>query len=220
VRLLLVEDDLSLGSGIQAGLGLSQHTVDWVTDGEAAERALQDQHFDVMVLDLGLPRRHGLDVLKDMRARGDDTPVLVLTALDSVTDRITGLDAGSDDYMTKPFDLDELSARVRALYRRRHDYRLAVLRHGPIQLDTAGRRVTLDGVPVNFSPQQFALLRLLLENVGQTLPRRRLEEALYGWNADIESNTIEVHIHYLRKKLGEDLIRTVRGTGYVIDRID
>jgi two-component system response regulator QseB len=220
VRLLLVEDDLSLGSGIQAGLGLSQHTVDWVTDGEAADRALQQEHFDVMVLDLGLPRRHGLEVLKDMRARGDDTPVLVLTALDSVADRINGLDAGGDDYMTKPFDLDELSARVRALYRRRRDHRLAVLRHGPIQLEVAARRVTLAGEPVSLTPQQFALLRLLLENIGQILPRRRLEEALYGWNADIESNTIEVHIHFLRKKLGENLIRTVRGTGYVIDRID
>jgi len=220
VRLLLVEDDLSLGSGIQAGLGLSQHTVDWVTDGEAAERALQDRHFDVLVLDLGLPRRHGLEVLKGMRARGDDTPVLVLTALDSVADRITGLDTGGDDYMTKPFDLDELSARVRALYRRRQGFTPKILQHGAIRFDTAGHRVTLDGAPVSLSPQQLAILQLLLEHAGQTLPRQKLEEALYGWNVDIESNTIEVHIHYLRKKLGEDLIRTVRGTGYIIDRID
>lgn len=220
MRLLLVEDDLSLGSGIQAGLVLSQHTVDWVTDGEAAERALQDRRFDVMVLDLGLPRRHGLDVLKDMRARGDDTPVLVLTALDSIADRIAGLDTGGDDYMTKPFDLDELSARVRALYRRRRGFAPTILRHGAIRFDTAGHRVTRDGAPVSLSPQQLAILQLLLEHAGQTLPRQKLEEALYGWNVDIESNTIEVHIHYLRKKLGEDLIRTVRGTGYIIDRVD
>ncbi len=220
MRLLLVEDDLSLGSGIQAGLGLSEYTVDWVKDGETAERALEERRFDVMVLDLGLPRRHGLEVLRGMRARGDNTPVLVLTAFGSVVDRITGLDAGSDDYMTKPFDLDELAARLRALYRRRQDYRLKVLRHGPVQLDTSSRRVTFHDAPVGLSPQQFALLRLLLENIGQTLPRGRLEEVLYGWNTDIESNTIEVHIHHLRKKLGEDLIRTVRGTGYVIDRID
>lgn len=220
MRLLLVEDDLSLGSGIQAGLGLSQYTVDWVTDGAAAERALRERCFDVMVLDLGLPKRHGLDVLKSMRASGNDTPVLVLTALDGIADRIKGLDAGSDDYMTKPFDLDELSARVRALYRRRKGFHSTSLQHGAIRLDMASHLVTRDGAVVDLSPQQFALLSLLFEHVGQALPRQKIEEALYGWNTDIESNTIEVHIHYLRKKLGESIIRTVRGTGYIIDRID
>jgi len=218
MKLLLAEDDVSLGEGIRAGLALDEYNVDWVADGESAERRLQDNQFDVVVLDLGLPRRHGIDVLKGMRSRGDDTPVLVLTALDSVADRVAGLDAGGDDYLTKPFDLDELSARVRALHRRRTGYHPAALKHGDITLDLVASRVTRNGKAVNCSPHEFALLRLLLEQVGRVLPRRKLEEVLYGWEADVESNTVEVHIHFLRKKLGENLIRTVRGVGYIIDR--
>jgi two-component system response regulator QseB len=218
LKLLLAEDDVSLGEGIRAGLALDDYNVDWVADGESADRRLQEEHFDVVLLDLGLPRRHGIDVLRAMRSRGDDTPILVLTALDSVADRIAGLDAGGDDYLTKPFDLDELSARVRALHRRHTGSHPAVLTHGAVTLDLVASRVLRDGKPVNCSPHEFALLRLLLEQVGRVLPRRKLEEVLYGWEADVESNTVEVHIHFLRKKLGEDLIRTVRGVGYVIDR--
>lgn len=218
MRLLLVEDDLSLGSGIQAGLGLSQHDVDWVRDGEEADRRLRDARFDAVVLDLGLPVRSGIDVLRDMRARGDATPVLVLTARDSVADRIQGLDVGGDDYMGKPFDLDELAARLRALHRRHSGMRPAKLEHGAVTLDLTAHAVLRDGVPISVSPHAFTVLRLLMENIGTVLPRARLEEALYGWNAEVESNTIEVYVHALRKKLGDDLIRTVWGVGYIIDR--
>lgn len=218
MRLLLVEDDLSLGSGIQAGLGLSQHDVDWVRDGEEADRRLRDARFDAVVLDLGLPMRSGIDVLRDMRARGDATPVLVLTARDSVADRIQGLDVGGDDYMGKPFDLDELAARLRALHRRHAGTRPAQLQHGSVTLDLTAHAVLRDGVPISVSPHAFTVLRLLMENVGTVLPRARLEEALYGWNAEVESNTIEVYVHALRKKLGDELIRTVWGVGYIIDR--
>jgi two-component system response regulator QseB len=172
------------------------------------------------VLDLGLPRYDGLDVLKDMRSRGDDTPVLVLTARDSVADRIHGLNTGSDDYMTKPFDLGELSARLRALHRRRGRYAPALLRHGGVTVDLAARTVLLNGKPVRASSHEFVILRMLLENAGRVLPRSMLEQGLYGLHIDIESNTVEVYIHFLRKKLGENLIRTVRGVGYVVDRCD
>ncbi len=220
MKLLLVEDDVSLGGGIRAGLALDNHSVDWVTDGNEAEQVLRDAQFDVVVLDLGLPRRSGLDVLKSMRTRGDDTPVLVLTALDSIADRVNGLDVGGDDYMTKPFDLDELSARLRALYRRRTGYRAAGIKHGAITMDLAAHSVLKDGKVVSTSPHEFTILRLLLEQTGKVLPRAKLEEALYGWSADVESNTVEVHIHFLRKKLGDGLIRTVRGVGYIVDRLD
>jgi len=220
MRLLLVEDDVSLGHGIRAGLALDNHNIDWVTDGEAAERVLQREQFDAVVLDLGLPQVSGLDVLKDMRTRGDDTPVLVLTARDAVTDRVKGLDAGGDDYMTKPFDLDELAARLRALHRRRGRFSPTRLQHGDVTLDVPARSVTHREQPVHVSPHEFAILRMLLENVGRVLPRSILEQGLYGLNIDIESNTVEVHIHFLRKKIGDSLIRTVRGVGYIIDRCD
>ncbi len=220
MRLLLVEDDLPLGDGIRAGLALDGHAVSWVTDGKAADKALTDESYDVVLLDLGLPSRSGLDVLADMRTRGDDTPVLILTARDSVGDRVKGLDTGADDYLTKPFDLDELSARVRALIRRTHGNGTRMLQHGAITLDSAGHLVHKDGVRVGTSRHEFIILRLLLENEGRVLSRARLEEAIYGLNPEIESNTVEVHIHFLRKKLGSDFIRTVRGVGYMIPKAD
>jgi len=218
MRLLLVEDDIPLGCGIRDGLALGNLSVDWVTDGERAGQALQRDRFDVIVLDLGLPRYDGLDVLKDLRTRGDDTPVLVLTARDSVADRVNGLDAGGDDYMTKPFDLDELAARLRALHRRRGRPVAQRLCRGGITMDLASQTVELDSERVQLSPHEFSLLRMLLENTGWVVPRNVLEQGLYGLNIEIESNTVEVYIHFLRKKLGEATIRTVRGVGYIIDR--
>ncbi|MHB8623539.1 MAG: response regulator [Sulfuricaulis sp.] len=218
MRLLLIEDDKQLGDGIRAGLALEGYTVDWVRNGNAAEEALLNAQFDLVVLDLGLPHRSGIDILKELRARGDATPVLVLTARDTVADRIKGLDSGSDDYMTKPFDLDELSARVRALLRRSVGQASSSITHGNIIIDPAAHVVLLDGKPVEISPREFAILRILMSNIGRVLSRSRLEETLYGWETDVESNAVEVHIHHLRRKLGGNLIRTVRGVGYLIDK--
>ncbi|MEJ2108200.1 MAG: response regulator transcription factor [Acidiferrobacteraceae bacterium] len=217
MNLLLVEDDVALGGGVKAGLTLEDCDVHWVQDGHSAEQLLSHRSFDVLVLDLGLPRRSGMEVLRSMRERGDATPVLILTARDAVGDRVQGLDAGGDDYLVKPFDLDELSARIRALYRRHHGYRPDSLRHGGITVDRASQVVSRDGESVHLSRHEYALLCRLLEQRGRVLPRGELESALYGSNVDVESNTIEVHIHALRKKLGSDLIRTVRGVGYIID---
>jgi DNA-binding response OmpR family regulator len=218
MRLLLVEDDHILGDGIRAGLTQAGYAVDWVEDGQAADMALSSESYDAVVLDLGLPRISGLDVLRKLRERNDDTPVLILTARDTVTDRVAGLDSGADDYLIKPFDLDELHARIRALLRRRSGRVAPVLRHGGIVLDPAAHTVTRDGEPVALSGREFAVLQTLLENAGRVLSRSRLEDSLYGWGEEVESNAIEVHIHHLRKKLGADAIRTVRGVGYMIDR--
>ncbi|MED5606340.1 MULTISPECIES: response regulator [Pseudomonas] len=218
MRILLAEDDPLLGDGIRAGLGLEGDTVDWVTDGVAADQALATDEFDLLVLDLGLPRRDGMEVLRGLRRRGDMTPVLILTARDKVADRVAGLDAGADDYLSKPFDLDELLARVRALTRRHTGRAQPVLEHGELRLDPATHQVSLGGEAVELAPREYALLRLLLEQRGKVLSRTRLVEALYGWDGELESNAIEVHVHHLRRKLGNELIRTVRGIGYGIDR--
>ena len=218
MRILLAEDDPLLGDGIRAGLGLEGDTVDWVTDGVAADQALTTDEFDLLVLDLGLPRRDGMEVLRGLRKRGDMTPVLILTARDKVADRVAGLDAGADDYLSKPFDLDELLARVRALTRRHTGRAAPQLEHGELRLDPATHQVSLAGQPVELAPREYALLRLLLEQRGKVLSRSRLVEALYGWDGELESNAIEVHVHHLRRKLGNELIRTVRGIGYGIDR--
>lgn len=216
MRLLLVEDDKLLGKGIYAGLRQEGYAVDWVRDGEAAESACLSEDYDCVVLDIGLPRKNGLQVLDYVRARGDDTPVLMLTARDTITDRITGLDHGADDYMIKPFDLDELNARVRAVMRRRTGRSNLVLVHGDVELDPGAHTVKKSGELVDISPKGFAILHVLLENKGRVMSRTRLEESLYSWKDDIESNAVEVHIHHLRKKLGSDLIRTIRGVGYTI----
>lgn len=218
MRILLAEDDPLLGDGIRAGLSLEGDTVDWVTDGVAADQALATDEFDLLVLDLGLPRRDGMEVLRGLRKRGDMTPVLILTARDKVADRVAGLDAGADDYLSKPFDLDELLARVRALTRRHTGRAQPLLEHGQLRLDPATHQVSLGGEPVELAPREYALLRLLLEQRGKVLSRTRLVEALYGWDGELESNAIEVHVHHLRRKLGNELIRTVRGIGYGIDR--
>jgi two-component system response regulator QseB len=216
VRLLLVEDDPMVGESIRDGLGQEGYAVDWVRDGKAAETALGVEPYAAVLLDLGLPRRDGLEVLRAARGRRNDVPILVITARDAVADRIKGLDAGADDYLVKPFDLDELAARVRALVRRAEGRAAPVVRHGAIALNPATREVTLRGRPVALSGREFALLQALLQRPGVVLSRAQLEERLYGWEDEVGSNAVEVHIHNLRRKLGADAIRNVRGVGYTI----
>ena len=216
MRVLLVEDDAMIGESVAAGLRHAGHTVDWVQDGRAAEAALAAGVHEMVLLDLGLPRKLGLDVLKTLRAGGADLPVVIITARDAVAERIAGLDAGADDYIVKPFDLDELAARIRAVARRRAGRAAAVIEYGSLRVDPAARQVFVDGKDVALSAREFALLEALLERPGAVLSRAQLEERLYGWQQEIESNAVEVHIHALRRKLGADLIRTVRGVGYMM----
>lgn len=218
MRLLLVEDDRLLGEAVVAGLRQNGFTVDWARDGMAADHALIAEQFDLVALDLGLPRCSGLELLRKLRDRGNTVPVLILTARDTVEDRVQGLDSGADDYLVKPFDLAELNARIRALLRRQGGRGSPVLEHGAIRLDPAAHAVELNGAMVDLSPREFTLLRLLLESAGRVLSRERLEEALYGWNTDVDSNTVEVYIHHLRKKFGANLIRTIRGVGYMVEK--
>jgi two-component system OmpR family response regulator/two-component system response regulator QseB len=217
MRILLVEDDRLLGDGVKAGLCGAGFAVDWVRDGEAALAAVAAESFAAIVLDLGLPRRDGLSVLSALRGAGNGVPVLVLTARDQVADKVRCLDLGADDYVVKPFDLDELAARLRALARRARGRAEASLRHGDVVLDPAARSVTLRGEPVVLTGREFDLLQMLLEAAGRVLTRRGLDEQLYAWGEAVGSNALEVHIHHLRKKLGADLIRTVRGVGYMVD---
>jgi len=215
MRILLVEDDRMLGDGLQAGLTQAGYAVDWLRDGEAAVAALSTESFAAVVLDLGLPKRDGLSVLQWLRSRHDTTPVLILTARDQLEDKVRGLDLGADDYVLKPFDLDEIAARLRALVRRAHGRPEPLLSLGEIELNPATRSVTRAGQAVDLTPREFDLLHLLLENAERVLTRRTLEEQLYTWNDAVDSNALEVHIHHLRKKLGSALIRTVRGVGYM-----
>jgi two-component system response regulator QseB len=212
--LLLVEDDPMIGEAIRAGLKREGFVVDWVHDAESATGVLGSEPFELLLLDLGLPGSNGLKLLKSLRARGEALPVLIITARDAVSDRVAGLDAGGDDYLVKPFDLDELAARVRALLRRKSGRSATVLEHLGVLLDPATHRVTREGSEVALSPREFALLQLLMEHPGRILSRAQLEERLYGWGEEVESNAVEVHIHGLRRKLGAQFIRNVRGVGY------
>jgi two-component system response regulator QseB len=218
MRVLLAEDDPMIGASVRQGLRQDGFTVDWVSDGRAAELALADGVHDALLLDLGLPKRAGLEVLGAMRRRGDARPVLILTARDAVADRVAGLDAGADDYMVKPFELDELAARLRALLRRSAGRAAPVLVHGEIELDPATREVRRNGELVALSAREFALLKALLARPGAILSRAQLEEKLYGWSDAVESNAVEVHIHALRRKLGAGFIRNVRGVGWMVSR--
>ncbi len=218
MRLLLVEDDPLLGDGLRVGLRQAGYAVDWVEDGQTAKFSLQSENYDLAVLDLGLPKISGLELLKWLRAQAMTLPVLVLTARDTVPDRVTGLDAGADDYLIKPFDLDELIARLRALSRRSGGQASPLLLHGGVELDPAARQVRKNGQTVELSAREFTLLHELMLHAGRVQSREQLEERLYGWGEEVESNSIEVHIHHLRKKLGNTLIRTLRGIGYVIDK--
>jgi two-component system, OmpR family, response regulator len=215
MRILLAEDDPMIGASVRRGLAQDGFTVDWVPDGRAAELALAERVHDALLLDLGLPRKSGLDVLTAMRRAGDGRPVLILTARDAIGDRVAGLDAGADDYLVKPFALDELAARLRALLRRRSGRAEPVVAYGGVELNPATREVRMNGEPVALSAREFALLEALLARPGAILSRAQLEEKLYGWNDAVESNAVEVHIHALRKKLGADLIRNVRGVGWL-----
>ncbi len=219
MRILLVEDDELLGEGIVAGLKLQNYTVDWFTHGREALSILSLESFDLIVLDLGLPDMDGLDVLRQLRAQAVTAPVLILTARDASEDRVSGLDAGADDYMSKPFDLDEFYARIRALIRRAGGRAEAGIVYGDIHLDPAAHTVTLAGAAMDLSRREFSLLHELLQNQGRVLSRSKLEQSLYSLDDDLGSNAVEVHIHHLRKKFGNALIRTVRGVGYTIDRV-
>ncbi|MFZ1445606.1 MAG: response regulator [Candidatus Dechloromonas phosphoritropha] len=218
MRILLVEDDPQLGDGLTIGLRQAGFAVDWVKDGNSADQALRSETFDLVVLDLGLPRLSGMEVLSRARSRGQTMPVLILTARDATGDKVSGLDAGADDYLVKPVDLDELAARIRALTRRSAGRAAPLLTHGDIVLDPAAHSITLAGAPVELSVREFSLLQMLLENVGRVLSRTQLEQSVYGWRDEPDSNALEVHIHHLRKKLGSELIRTLRGVGYTISR--
>ncbi len=218
MRLLLVEDDTQLGDGLRAVLRQEGYAVDWAKDGEEAELALKVESYDIVLLDLSLPVKSGLEILDGLRAEGSDVPVLILTSRDTTLDRVEGLDKGADDYLVKPFDMDELSARIRSILRRAHGRAVPILTHGNLEVDVAGRGVVLDGQQVELSGKEFAVLHQLLENQGRVLSKSRLEEGIYDWDSELESNAVEVYVHHLRRKLGKDLIRTIRGVGYVIDK--
>ena len=218
MRVLLVEDDLMVGAAVHKGLRQDGFAVDWVQDGKAAELALQHEDYALLLLDLGLPQKSGLAVLQSLRAQGNKIPVLITTARDAVADRVAGLDAGADDYLIKPFDLEELAARMRALLRRQSGRADSLIEVGEVVLNQATHEVSLQGQPVNLSAREFALLRAFLDRPGVVLSRAQLEEKLYGWDDSIDSNAVEVHIHALRKKLGSDFIKNVRGIGYLVSK--
>lgn len=216
MRVLVIEDDALLGDAIQAGLKQAGYTVDWMKDGVSADQALGTEPYAAAVLDLGLPRMSGLEVLQRLRRRNIPLPVLILTAMDTVEDRIKGLDAGADDYLVKPFDMGELTARLRALIRRSSGHAAAALSFGGITLDAAAHQVSFHDKSVDLTAREFAVLHALMLNTGRVLSRTQLEEQLYAWGEEIESNAVEVHIHHLRRKLFPGLIETIRGVGYLI----
>lgn len=218
MRVLLVEDDELLGDGLRTGLIQAGYTVDWTKNGLAADQALQNEKFDLVILDLTLPRMDGISLLQKVRSRGDTTPVLILTARESIEERVKGLDSGADDYLTKPFDLDEVCARLRALQRRFASRALPLLVHGNLSLDPASHLVTLNNENITLPRREFALLHILLENEGRVLSREHLTQSLYGWGEEVDSNALEVHIHNLRKKFGQSFIRTIRGIGYMVEK--
>lgn len=218
MRILVVEDDAVLGDALQQGLTQAGYAVDWVRDGVQAQQALSSEPYAAVVLDLGLPRCPGLEVLTALRQRRQQLPVLILTARDTVQDRIQGLDAGADDYLIKPFDMAELRARLRALLRRAHGYTQPQLQMGEVTLDPAAHQVTYQDQAIDLSGREFTVLHTLMLAAGRVLSRAQLEESLYAWGQEVESNTVEVHIHHLRRKLYPELIQTVRGVGYLLPR--
>jgi DNA-binding response OmpR family regulator len=218
MRVLLVEDDRMIAQGLQTAMRQDGFAVDWMFDGKSAAAALGSSRFDIVLLDLGLPERDGLQVLRDMRQRADATPVIVLTARDDVQDRIAGLDAGADDYIVKPFDLDELAARMRSVLRRAAGRGDPDITHGGVRLNPVTHSVEQNGVPVQLSAHEYAVLEALLQRPGAILSRAQLEDRLYGWGEQVESNAVQVYIHGLRRKLGSGVIRTLRGVGYFVPK--
>ena len=218
MRILLAEDDQMIGESVQRGLRQDGYAVDWVRDGVTAERAMADHEYDLVLLDLGLPRKDGIRFLEDLRRQRKQVPVLVITARDAVTDRVRGLDAGADDYLVKPFDFDELSARIRALVRRQSGRAEPEVLVGDLRVNLASHEVFLAEVPVTLSAREFSLLRALVEQPGVPFSRAQLEERIYGWDEEVESNAVEVYIHSLRRKLAPEWIRNLRGVGYFVPR--
>jgi len=218
MRILIVEDDPMIGASIRTGLRQDGYTADWAHDSSSAELAVATNEYDAILLDLGLPGRSGLDLLAQWRRKRNMVPILIITARDSVEDRIAGLDTGADDYLVKPFALNELAARLRALLRRRSGRATPVIEHGPLHLNPATHEVRLNGNPIKLSGREFALLHALLQAPGVPLSRSQLEDRLYGWEEEIGSNAVEVHIHALRRKIGSELIRNIRGVGYMVPR--
>ncbi|MCC2666147.1 MAG: qseB [Gammaproteobacteria bacterium] len=218
MRILVAEDDESWGNELCVSLTQSGHTVDWFKEGSSADQALRTDNFDVVILNAELPKQSGLEVLENFRGRGEVTPVIIVSAYGSISDKIKAFDSGADDYLIKPVNVDELCARLRALQRRFSDRAELTLSHGHVMLDPASHTVTLNKEPVEISRREFALLHKLLENVGRVLSRDSLIRSLYGWDKEVASNTLEVHIHNLRKKLGQDFILTLRGVGYIINK--
>ncbi|HEY6511098.1 MAG TPA: response regulator transcription factor [Burkholderiaceae bacterium] len=216
MRVLLVEDDEMIGESLRESLRRQGFAADWVRDGRAADAVLASERFDAVLLDLGLPQRSGLDVLKAARSRGDATPVIVLTARDALADKVSGLDAGADDYLVKPFEFDELLARLRAVVRRHSGRASAALEVADLRLDPGTREVSRGGRAMVLSAREFALLQALMERPGAILSRAQLEDRLYGWGEELESNAISVYVHQLRRKLGDDILHTVRGVGYYV----
>lgn len=218
MRLLLVEDDELLGDAVKTGLTQFGYIVEWLRDGETARTVLKTESFDLVLLDLGLPKLSGMNLLQSIRHDKNTTPIIILTACESIEDRIRGLDNGADDYIVKPFDLNELNARIRALIRRSQGRAETILHYRNITLDPAAHSVKVDNIPVNVPRREFSLLQKLLENDGQVLSRDQLMQSIYGWDDDVDSNTLEVHIHNLRKKLNASFIRTIRGVGYMAEK--
>lgn len=216
MRILLVEDDKMIGKGLQKGLKQSGYAVDWVEDGQSAELAFESQPYDLVVLDLGLPKKSGMSVLHDIRGKNDNTPVLILTAKDTIPDRVEGLDSGADDYMLKPFALEELEARIRSIIRRKAGQTQPVLKHGRISLNPATHEAWFEDKKIALSGKEFSLLHTLMKNPTGIFSKAQLEESLYGWNEEIASNAIEVHIHQIRKKMEQNVIKNIRNVGYKI----
>ena len=219
MRVLLIEDDPMIGESMEEALRGESYAVDWVRDGDSAETAMRQGVYDLFVLDLGLPKKQGMDVLRRYRAQGGETPVLIVTARDATAARVEGLDAGADDYLVKPFDVDELLARIRAVLRRRGGRGNALVSHLGLTVNLAAHEATFHGAPLHLSSREFALLRALLDTPGSVVSKAQLEDKIYGWGEEVESNAIDVYIHHLRKKLGADFIKNVRGVGYKLASI-